>query len=281
MTDPTTHEIKQTLRWTRRLTIFIAGLALGVGPLLLILPDSTDTLFSWTIKPALTAAFLGGGYLTALAIELAAARERVWARAWVVYPAMLIFTSLTLLATFLHLDKFHFSGPGFLATLTAWAWLIVYIIAPPLMVVLLYLQLRAPGADPKPDRPVPAWFLLLLVIEAGVMLVIGAMLFIVPGLANFIWPWTLTPLTSQAVGAWQLGLGFAVAHSVLVRQWERIRITMIGNIVAGGVQLVTVLRFWQTLSWNGLSAWFYTLFLIGMFLVGLYGWRVSRRVAAH
>src|SRR6476659_6498223 len=96
----------------RRLTIFIAGLAFVVGPLLFLLPDKTDSLFAWTINPPLTAAFLGGGYCTALVIEVLSARQRVWAWARIVYPAVLLFTTLTLLATLLHMDRFHFNSPG-------------------------------------------------------------------------------------------------------------------------------------------------------------------------
>src|SRR5207244_6570123 len=83
----------------RTLTKAIALLAVVVGPLLYLFPDLTDTLFAWTIKPPLTAAFLGGSYITALVLEILAARERVWVRTRVVYPAMRLFTTGTLADT--------------------------------------------------------------------------------------------------------------------------------------------------------------------------------------
>src|SRR6478672_5843250 len=101
-------EVKQVTRGIR-------GLAFVVAPLLYILPERTDTLFAWTINPAVTAAFLGGGYGTALTVEWLAAREPVWARARVFFPGMFLFTMLTLIATLQHLDKFHFNVPGLAA----------------------------------------------------------------------------------------------------------------------------------------------------------------------
>src|SRR4051812_22737652 len=119
--------VKQMLPSVRRLTKFISVLAVVVGPLLFLVPGHTDRLFAWTIKPSLTAAFLGANYLTALVLELLSARERVWARARVAYPAMFVFTTLTTLATLIHRDKFHFHASGLMARVTTWAWFIVYI----------------------------------------------------------------------------------------------------------------------------------------------------------
>ena len=129
----------------RRLTRAITLLAVVVGPLLFVLPDRTDTLFAWTINPPITAAFLGANYCTALVIDLLAAREQIWSRVRVVYPALLLFVVLTLVATLLHLDKFHFNSPGMIARGTAWAWLVVYILVPVAMLVLLVSQVRSAG----------------------------------------------------------------------------------------------------------------------------------------
>ncbi len=85
----TSADVRTISRGIRRLTLFISGLALVVGPLLYLLPDQTATLFAWTITPPLTAAFMGGTYCTALTIEVLAARERVWALARVFFPGML------------------------------------------------------------------------------------------------------------------------------------------------------------------------------------------------
>ncbi len=272
--------IRLVSRNVRRLTLFIAGLAFVVGPLLFLFPGSTDTLFAWTIQPPLTAAFLGGGYATALVVEVLAARERVWARGRVFFPAMLLFTSLTLLATLLHLDRFHFNSPGLGARGTAWAWFIIYIIAPPLMAGLLFLQLRAPGGDPPRLAPLPPLFRAVIGAQAAIMLGVGALLFFAPGTANTFWPWNLTPLTAQAVGAWLLGLGFALAHATWENDWIRIRLALIGAIVAGSLQLLSLLRLAGSTALLVPQAWVYGLFLVGLIAVGVIGLLAARQALA-
>jgi hypothetical protein len=76
-----------------------------VGVFTFLLSESTDRLFAWTIKPPLTAAFLGANYWAASFLAFLSARERVWARARITYAVSVVFTSLTLLATLLHLDS--------------------------------------------------------------------------------------------------------------------------------------------------------------------------------
>ena len=274
-------DVRQISPGIRRLTWFISGLAFVVAPLLYLLPDSTERLFAWTINPPITAAFLGGGYGTALAIEWLSARERVWAWARIVYPAMLLFTSLTLLATLLHLDKFHYNATAPLAVTTAWLWTVISVVAPPLMLFLLVYQLRAPGGEPPQQHPIAGWFRVLTGGQAATMMGLGAALFLAPDATRGLWPWLLTPLTAQAVGAWLLGLGFALGYATWEGDWARTQIAMIGNVVAGGLQLVTLLRFAGTLDWNRANTWIYAAFLVAIILIGGYGWWAARQSMQH
>ena len=79
---------------------------------------------------------MGAAYLAAFVLEFLGARETIWARARVAVPAVLVFTVLTLVATLLHIDKFHF-GPEFslLTQAGTWVWLLIYAIVPVGMVV--------------------------------------------------------------------------------------------------------------------------------------------------
>ena len=263
----------------RRMTKFISLLAVVVGPLLFLLPGRTDSLFAWTIKPSLTAAFLGANYLTALTIELLSAREQIWARARVAYPAMFVFTTLTTLATLIHRDKFHFHAPALAARATTWAWFVIYIAVVPLMFVLLLLQMRAPGVDPPRGEAMPNWARTLLGTQAICMIAIGGALFLIPAQANRIWPWMLTLLTGRAVGAWLAGLGIAAACAAWENNWERSRAAMAGNLVAGAFQLAALARFSGTVTWGTPNAWIYLGFLLGMLALGLYGVNAGYRIA--
>jgi len=256
-------------------------LAVVVGPLLFVLPDRTDTLFAWTIKPPITAAFLGATYCTALAIDMLAARERIWARTRVVYPSLLLFVVLTLVATLLHLDKFHFNSPGMIARSTAWAWLATYILVPVATLVLLVSQMRSAGADSPESLPgwgtaLPSWFRGVLAVQALAMLVVGVALFVAPGVVAPAWPWSLTPLTAQAIGAWLMGFGMAAAHAVLENAWERTYIVYAASVVFGILELAVLVRFAGSVQWTSPAAWLYVLFFISITCTGLYGVYASR-----
>src|SRR5437016_5054920 len=135
--------------------VFLAGLQLTV------FPEQTDTYFAWTIAPPLTAAFLGAAYWAAVPVELTAARETVWAKARVAVPAIWLFTTLTLVATLVHFDRFHFSSPIASAQGAAWFWLAIYAGVPVAMLLIGWLQIRAPGGDPPRGAPAPSWMRVL------------------------------------------------------------------------------------------------------------------------
>src|SRR3989441_9113810 len=116
--------------------VFLAGLQPTV------FTEQTATYFAWTIPPPLTAAFLGASYWAAVPVEVIAARQSTWATAHVAVPAIWLFTTLTLVATLLHFDKFHFSSPIASAHCAAWSWLAIYAGVPVAMFVIWMLQLR-------------------------------------------------------------------------------------------------------------------------------------------
>ena len=135
----------------RRMLLVASALVFIVGIQLFVLSEQTDRYFAWTVAPPLTAAFLGAAFWAAGILELLAARQRVWASARIAVPAVLLFTTLTLLATLLHLDRFH------LDTASGWVWLAVYAAVPPVMLALFVRQLRVPGGDPPRRAPLPRW----------------------------------------------------------------------------------------------------------------------------
>lgn len=106
--------IKQTTLGIRVILYAASFLVLSVSLSLFFFPEQTDVYFSWTIKPPLTAVFLGAGYLASFFFEFLSARERVWANARPAVPGVWLFTLLTLIVTLLHLDRFHFHSPAFI-----------------------------------------------------------------------------------------------------------------------------------------------------------------------
>src|SRR5438477_11787365 len=130
---PGVRPLTRPMRWllyAASTLVFLAGLQLS------FLTEQTDTYFAWTIAPPLTAAFLGAAYWASCMLELLCARERTWARARLAVPAVLVFTTLMLVATLLHLDRFHLASPLPVARGVTWAWLAIFVGVRPIGVVL-------------------------------------------------------------------------------------------------------------------------------------------------
>jgi hypothetical protein len=262
----------------RRL-LFAAGvLVFAAGIQLFVFTELTATRFAWTIEPPLTAAFLGASYWASVALEWTAARERVWARARVAAPAVFVFTTLTLVATLLHLDRFHLGeGFSFPTRVVTWVWIATYAVVPPLMLVLMVVQGRITGADPARSSRLPGWLRALLIAEAVLLGAVGAALFADPVGMFPIWPWTLTPLTARAVGAWLVGIGIAAAHSAIENDFRRVRPAAVSYVLLGVLHGVAVARYPNQIEW-GVGAWTYMAIIAISVVVGLYTWRVAARM---
>lgn len=267
--------VRLTTVGMRRMLLGASLLVFIVGIQLFILSEDTERFFAWPIRPPLTAAFLGAAYWASFAMEFLAARQRVWGSTRIAVPAVLIFTGLTLVVTLLHLDKFSLDHPDTVTRGAAWGWLIVYLVVPPLMSVLLIRQLQVPGVDPPRESPLPNWVRAVLVIHAAIMIPLGLALLLAPGATIGLWPWTLTPLTGRAIGAWSVALGIAAAQSYWENDWERVHLATISYTVFGGFELLALARYPGTVDWAQPRAWIYVVFLASVLIIGTYGWRQS------
>lgn len=272
--------VRPTSAGMRWMLLAASALVFIVGIQLYILTEHTDRFFAWTIASPLTAAFLGGGYWASFAMELLAARRRVWADARIAVPAVLIFTSLMLLVTLLHLDRFHLYHLSLLTRGAAWAWLLVYAVVPLLMGVLLIEQLRMPSGDPPRTAPLPSGVHGILRIHALIMVVLGLGLLLAPTTVAVVWPWPLTPLTGRAIGAWLLALGVAAAHASWENDWRRVQVATLSYTVFGALQLLALARYPDEMQWSRPAAWLYVLFLLSVLGLGVYGWRRSAQLNA-
>lgn len=277
MNGTQTPVIRTTTVAIQRMLLIASVLVFIVGIQLFILSEQTDTLFAWTIDPPLSAAFLGAAYWASFAMEFLASRRRVWANARIAVPAVLIFTGLTLVVTLLHLDRFHLASPNIITRGAAWVWLLVYLIVPPLMTLLLFVQLRTPGGDPPRRSPLPSWVCLALAIHAVIMIPLGLALLVAPDATIGIWPWKLTPLVGRAIGAWSLALGIAAAHATWENDWARVQVATMSYIIFGVFELIALARYTGSVDWDRYTAWIYVLFLASVLVVGVYGWHRSSR----
>ena len=244
--------------------VFLAGLQL------FILTEQTDLYFAWTIQPPLTAAFLGAGYFASFLLEVLAAREREWARTRIAVPAVFTFTTLTVIATILHVNKFHFNSTFPFAQAAAWFWLAIYTVVPPTMLVVWVRQLRIKREDRPRSGVLRRPFQVVLVFQAAIMLLLGLGLFIAPSNFDSLWPWELTPLTSRAIGAWLIGLGVFAAQAVVENDYSRIRSGVVSYTVFSLLELVALVRYPASINWDQPASWLYTSFLASILLLGAF-----------
>jgi hypothetical protein len=253
----------------RRLLILAGVLVSLAGIQLFVFSERTAEYFAWTIEPLLTAAFLGASYFASALFEFSAAREKLWANARISVPTVFVFTLTTLIVTLIHLDRFHLGSEFALTTrAVTWLWLAIYAVVPVAMAVLWWSQSRSPGVEPPRQVPLPAWLQVLTGVQAVALLGVGAALLVVPATVAEVWPWTLTPLTGRAIGAWLFSLGVAAAHSLLEGDLRRLVPAAWAYLGFAVLQTWALARYPDDMAWGGPMAYAYLVFLASTFVVG-------------
>ena len=272
--EPAAVQHVPVLRPVRVLLVAFGVLTALAVAALFVRPETTDRFFAWTIKPPLTAAFLGAAYVAGCALVILSLRSTAWAHTRASIVTILVFTVLTLVATLTHLDRFHLGVGATFARGAAWFWLAVYVVLPVVLVVLLVLQVRTPGTHPSRVRPLPRWLAALLAFEGAVLFGVGVVLFVWPG-ALTAWPWPLSALTSQAIGAWLISFGIAAGAALLENDLGRLRAPAVAYLVFAVAEVVVVLRYRSAFAWDTASAWLYLAFLVLVGVTAAAGVRLS------
>lgn len=284
--------MSDTVQLTRpglRRVLFTASALVGLAATqLFILTAHTDRYFAWTIAPPgnrfLTAGFLGASYVASFFLEYLAARETVWARARVAVAPVWLFTVLSLVATWLHLDLFHLGPPlgraaAPLTLFFGWFWLFIYTLVPIWMGWQWWQQRRAPGGDPPRAHPLPAAIRWPLAAQGVLMATVGLALFVAPSSAPLVWPWPLTPLTARAIGAWLIGFAAAAYGGLRENDLARSRPAVAAYAALGALQLFTLARFSGDIDWAAPGTWLYVAVLASVTAVGGAALRAGRRAA--
>lgn len=186
-----------------RILPFTRWLAIGILPflavasmLLYLFPSQTDRLFAWTIRPPLTAMFLGAAYLGGIWFFAQVLAQPRWHRVKHGFPAVVVFASLAGIATLLHLDRFHAGHVSFIT------WFVLYTTTPFLVLgALLANRSQDDGLPEARDFSLPLLPRLVIAGIGIVSLLSGAALFLAPEAFLAGWAWELTPLTARIVGA--------------------------------------------------------------------------------
>jgi hypothetical protein len=263
----------------RRLTtamrvVLMVFLALaGLAFILLYLRGGhTDREFAWTIRPTITAAFLGAGYGAGCVLVAASLLRRPWAQVRVGIGIVLLFSAMILVVTLIHHDRFHFGAAnGAIARFAAWVFLAVYVFVPTAGTWLFVREQRLAGTRPLGGPALPGWFKVAITAQGGIMIVFGAAVYVAPWVFARAWPWTLTSLSAQAVGSWLVPIG--LGNLVVWRENDLglARVPALTSVAYGLLQLGAIARYGDQVQWPEAGASIWVALLVSMIVTGGYG----------
>jgi len=246
---------------------------------LFVLTGRTDQFFAWTIAVPLTAAVDGAFYLAAFFLLFPATRARTWAEVTPISWGVLAVSILKLIATLLHTGLFHFKDGDATARIAAWGWLAIYVVVPVALAALIAAELRTPGTNPPPTVLMSRPFRWVAGFLSAVLLLVGLGLLTATTAFLARWPWPLTPLTSQALSAWFVGIGIVAGLAVRDGDRRRTRHVWNGALALALLQGVALLRYGDAVAWSSASAWAYVALVAVVGVVGLWGRVVLRNAA--
>jgi hypothetical protein len=177
-----------------------------------------------------------------------------------------------LVATLLHLDKFHLHSPIWSARAWAWSWLVLYIALVPGLIAALWAQRRKTATEPPRRAALPPGLRSALQLLGGLMLAIGATLFVAPGSAEQLWPWPLTPLTARMVGSFYLAFAVSLFAAAREDDYARIHVASFAYVVFAASQAVNAVRY-PVIDWQTLSGLLLAVVLLALFAIGVTGVR--------
>ncbi len=222
---------------TRWLALCIIPFLVVAALILWVWPDQTGRLFAWPIKPPMTALLLSTAYAGGIYFFTRVARARQWHRVKVGFLPVATFSSLLCVATVLHWDKFSHGHVSF------WAWVTLYVVAPPLVVVAWWFNRRLDLRVRERDDPAIPLALRWLIGGSGLLIgALSLLLMIDPEVLIPVWPWKLTPLTARVMSA-ILGMQ-AVAFIGIARdeRWSAARVMFEAELVTVPLIAVAALR---------------------------------------
>jgi hypothetical protein len=267
----------RVLRETRWAGWAIVAILIPAVVVLWGLPAETADLWAWTIKPEMTAIFMGSGYAAGAFFFTRVALGPTWHPASAGVLASATFAGLMLIPTLAHWDRFNHGDGAFLAAFAFYGWVIVYIAAPVLVAALWLANRRTDPRTPAAgDRVVPALVRRIALVLAAVALGAAALFLVSPSTAIDVWPWMLTPLTARVLACFTAQVGLGALLLSLDSRWSSWRLLLETCLVATAFLLVGTARRWGDFDAGSSGTWIFLGALIGLALAILALFRSMR-----
>ena len=258
--------------WLTVEVLFGIGAVLAIG----VSPADSETNFAWPISPVVMAAVLGAFYMSSALLFLLPLFAKRWEMIRVMILPTAIFSSVQLIATCLHWDKFSIGAAPF------YVWFASYLLPPPIFVsAYIWHQRRIGPQNRSSDFRLPAWIRILFWVS-GILLIIGATsAFILPSFLIPNFPWQLTPLTTRSLCGWIMILGVILISMARENDRARVRFATPFLILILPTILIQMSRFADQVNWNNPLLWIGLIFFAVIGFCGLYLARGSWREALN
>jgi hypothetical protein len=236
---------------TRALALVIVPVLVAAFTVLFGFPGRTQKLWAWTIAPDLAALIMGGAYLAGAWFFTRGLFVGRWHRVAIGWLAVIPFTALLGVATFVHWDQFNHDHVSF------WAWLVLYTATPVALPILWRRNQRTAGPPPPESGPELPRALRLAVAAPGAALMAAALvIFIRPATALDHWPWALTPLTARTLASFASFLAVVWLAFAFTGAWSRLGIPFEATTLGLVIVVLAVLRGRHDLSGGARTAVF-------------------------
>jgi hypothetical protein len=257
---------------TKIISAIIAPVLVLAVVLLYFLPGDTDRHWAWTIRPELTAMFMGAGYASGAYYFTRAVFGSSWRAVGVGLVPITGFTIFMLLATVLHWDRFDHGHVAF------WLWTFLYVVTP---VIVPALWLTNRRTDPGPvagELRTPVAIRAVLAAAGFLLVVLAIVMMVAPSVVIEDWLWPLSELTARVVAAFILLTGGLLLMVGNDGRWTASRIHIETFLIGTVLMVIAIVRDWGSLQDNEVVRWGYLLSVIvaGGLLLGLYLWMETR-----
>lgn len=256
--------------WLAVEVLFGIGAVLAIG----LSPADTATNFAWPIQPVVMAAVLGAFYITSAPLFLLPFLAKRWEMIRTMILPTALFSTVQLVATFLHWDKFSVGSTPF------YVWFASYLLPPPIFVTAyLWHQRKAAGKIKTSDDPLPVWLHRVLIFCGGLLTVGAIAVFIFPNLLIPYFPWKLTALTARSLCGWLIALGTIMLNMSRENDRTRSRLATPMLILILPALLLQISRFADQVNWSSPLLWMGLILFAIVGFCGLYLARGSWREA--
>ncbi len=200
--------------------VLLALLANGLPAFIILMsvPDMTEVLFVWTIKPEINARLIGVMYSNALLLVGISAFQTNWARVRINMVVITLFSIFATVLTFFYLKPF-LAHPWYHLAFWLSMYLVLFFAAP---YIFLTHEKKHGGRLPV-QIPLNFGTRVVAGLSMLISLVVGLGLLFRVDLVNQYWPWTLPPLVGGLIGVLFITHTAAYAWALWDGDWLRVR----------------------------------------------------------